>query len=63
PGFKNGFFGGTCGVVDDIVFFMGSLKKFGDGGAVRNFLEVLNYRVVELYDGQLFDGGSLQFIE
>jgi hypothetical protein len=63
PGFKNGFFGGTCGVVDDIVFFMGSLKKFGDGGAVRNFLEVLNYRVVELYDGQLFDGGSLLFIE
>jgi hypothetical protein len=63
PGFKNGFFGGTCGVVNDTVFFMGKLEKFGDGGAVRNFLEALNYRVVELYEGQLFDGGSLLFLE
>jgi hypothetical protein len=63
PGFKNGFFGGTCGVVDDVVFFMGSLKKFGDGGAVQNFLDLLNYQVVELYDGQLFDCGSLLFLK
>lgn len=63
PGFKNGFFGGTCGVVNDIVFFMGSLKKFRDGDTVRNFLEVLNYQVVELYDGQLLDCGSLLFLK
>lgn len=63
PGFKNGFFGGTCGVVDNTVFFMGNLNKFGVGGAVQNFLEVLNYQVVELYDGQLFDCGSLLFLK
>ena len=59
PGFKHGFFGGTAGVDDDILFLTGSLTYFPEGEIVRTYLSRLNYTVVELYDGPLFDGGSI----
>lgn len=61
PGFEHGFIGGTCGVSGDTVFFIGTLNRFPDGGKIRNFLR--GYQIVELYNGPLFDGGSLIFIE
>lgn len=60
PGFEHGFFGGCCGVLDNKIFFIGSLNQFPEGEKVRNFLE--GYEIVELYDGPLFDGGSLIFL-
>jgi len=62
-GFKHGFFGGCCGIHNQKVFIIGSLKKFPEGDKVRDYLSLLHYEIIELYDGQLFDGGSILFIE
>ena len=58
---KHGFFGGACGVFEDRVFITGSLKRFGDGELVRAYVKNLGYQIIELYDGPLFDGGSIMF--
>jgi hypothetical protein len=60
PGFNHGFIGGTCGVWQDKLLFTGSLKHFPEGGKIREFVQ--DIEVVELYDGPLFDGGSILFI-
>lgn len=62
-GFETGFFGGVCGVYENKVFIIGSLKHFHEGENVRAFLNELNYEIIELYDGILFDGGGLMFIK
>jgi len=62
PGFEHGFFGGTAGVTDDEVFFIGSLKRFSEGEKVKKFLQRLGYKIIELYDGALIDGGSIIFV-
>ena len=60
PGFKNGFIGGTCGVWQNKIFFIGSLQHFPKGQKIRDFIR--DMEIVELYDGPLFDGGSLIFL-
>jgi len=62
PGHRYGLFGGTCGIHEDKVFFIGSLANYKDGNKVRNFLESLGYSIVELYNGDLFDGGTILFL-
>ena len=62
PGYDYGFFGGTCGVYENTIFILGSLNVFADGEKVSDFITALNYTVIELYNGQLFDCGSLFFI-
>jgi len=62
PGHPYGFFGGTCGICDNTVFFLGSLTHYNDGENVKIFLKNLGYKIIELYDGPLFDGGSIIFI-
>ena len=57
PGFDHGFFGGACGIYEDKIFFTGSLDHFPEGEKVRQFLS--GYEIIELYNGPLFDGGSL----
>lgn len=59
PVTKHGFFGGCCGVWENKVFIIGSLGHFADGRKVREYLTSLNYEIIELYDGALFDGGSI----
>ena len=56
-GFKNGFFGGCCGVSEKKVFIAGSLSHFPEGEKVREFLK--GYEIVELFDGPLLDVGSI----
>jgi hypothetical protein len=58
---KHGFIGGACGVHEDKVFIIGSLKHFGDGKLVRSYIKNLGYQIIELYDGPLYDGGSIMF--
>ena len=60
PGFEHGFIGGCCGIYDDSIFFIGSLNNFPEGDKIRNFIK--GFEIIELYDGPLFDGGSLIFI-
>ena len=59
PGFEHGFFGGVAGIDDDTLFLTGSLNYFPEEEKVRTYLDQLNYTIVELYDGPLFDGGSI----
>lgn len=61
PGFNHGFIGGCCGVFENTLFFTGSLNHFPEGDKIRNFVK--GKEVIELYDGPLFDGGSLMFID
>jgi hypothetical protein len=63
PGFGNGFFGGACGVYRNTVFVAGSLKHYPHGRQAEDFLRSLKYDIVELYDGPLFDCGSLLMLE
>ena len=60
PGFVHGFIGGCCGISKNSIFFTGSLNHFPEGDKIRNFVNGME--IVELYDGPLFDGGSLIFI-
>jgi len=61
-GFPNGFIGGAMGLLNDTIFIIGSLSYFPDGYILKKFLEDLNYRIVELYQGPLFDGGGILFM-
>ena len=63
PGLSHGFFGGACGSWNDKVFLAGSLKYHSQGGEIKNFLQAMDYEIVELYDGPLFDSGSIIFLE
>ncbi len=62
PGMKHGFFGGACGIFKDNVFIIGSLSNIKNGNALKKYINKLNYQIVELYDGPLYDGGSIFFI-
>jgi radical SAM superfamily enzyme len=62
PGYKTGFIGGASGVHEDKVFFIGSLKNHPDGRLIREFIEKRGKKVIELYDGPLYDCGSILFL-
>ncbi len=53
------FIGGCCGVFENIIFINGSLKKLHDGNQMVNFLEKLNYNIIELSNNILEDCGSI----
>ena len=61
PGFKHGFFGGCCGITGQEVFILGSLRHYREGTKVQQYLTSLGIGIRELYDGPLFDGGSILF--
>ena len=63
PGFGHGFFGGACGICENKVFIIGKLSFFEDGEKIRIFLSRLKYEIIELYNGPLFDGGSVMFVQ
>ncbi len=62
PGYKNGFIGGCAGILEKKIFFIGSLNHLKDSNEIKAFLKSQNFEIIELYDGPLFDGGSLIFI-
>ena len=59
PGVNHGFFGGTAGAFGNQVFILGSLNYFKDGKKVKGYFYKLGYEVIELYDGSLYDEGSI----
>ena len=61
-GFPNGFIGGACGVKGDSVFIVGKLSGYKEGQKIEEFLSRHSLSLIELYDGPLFDGGSIFFI-
>lgn len=61
PGFKHGFFGGACGIHGNKFFVIGSLITLDPEKEIRSYIEDSGYKIIELYDGPLFDGGSILF--
>lgn len=62
PGFSHGFFGGCCGVSGRRFFLAGSLNFHKNGKFIEEFLMKRNFEIIELYEGPLFDCGSIIFI-
>jgi hypothetical protein len=63
PGASYGFIGGCAGVTGNHVFFIGSLKHTSGGEKIRSFLTDKKYKITELYNGPMFDGGSIMVLE
>ncbi len=63
PGFDYGFIGGCAGIIDNIVFLIGSLKHLPQGEIIKEYIKASNHEIIELYDGPLFDGGGIFFIK
>lgn len=63
PGFKYGFFGGACGFCNNRLYISGNLKYFKDGNLILKFADKQGFDVIELYDGPLYDGGSILFMK
>lgn len=61
-GYDTGFIGGASGCLEDKLFLCGSLGTHPDGNSVREFCSIRGVEVVELYDGELIDVGSLFFV-
>ena len=62
PGYKNGFIGGCAGIHGKKIFFIGNLDHLKDSSELKAFIHSQGFEIIELYDGPLFDGGSLFFI-
>lgn len=63
PGHDHGFFPGCCGLVDDCVVVCGSLKHLKECKEIKKFIRRNNMRIIELYDGELIDVGSIFFVQ
>lgn len=61
PGFRSGFIGGACGLLDKKLFINGSTIFHKDGSKLREFCHHAGVDLVELYPGPLFDGGGIFF--
>ncbi len=62
PGMKHGFIGGCCGIFEDKLFLSGRLKYYSDGEKMKKYVQDAGIEIIELYDGPLFDGGSILFL-
>lgn len=63
PGFAHGFFGGACGMLGNRLMIAGNPDYHPDGEALRIFCKNAAVEIVELFDGPLYDGGGIFFIE
>ena len=61
-GHDYGFFPGCCGLTGDCLVVCGSLNRLKEHEELRKFLRRNDIKVVELYDGDLIDVGSVFFI-
>ena len=62
PGQDYGFFPGCCGLVDDTGVVCGALKHLKECKELRKFIRRNGMKIIELYDGELVDVGSIFFI-
>ena len=61
-GFEHGFFGGACGIYENLLFICGSLSYFKEQDRIRVYAEKAGVQVVELYDGPPVDIGTIMFL-
>lgn len=62
-GFRNGFWGGCCGIYHNKLFILGSLDHHPQKQDIESFTRECGHYIIELYNGPLFDGGSIIFID
>ena len=62
-GQKNGFFPGCCGIWKNNLIVCGSTKYLKEKEELDKFLQDNNFNLIELYDGELIDVGSIFLIE
>ncbi len=63
PGFEHGFFGGVCGLFKDKLFVCGNLSYFKEEQQIREFVSRAGIEIIELYDGQPVDIGTIIFLD
>lgn len=63
PGLKHGFIGGCMGIMDDQLFVIGNIDFLQEKEALKNLVNDAGLNIISLYDGPLFDGGSILFIQ
>ncbi|MCQ2959587.1 MAG: hypothetical protein MJ198_05290 [Bacteroidales bacterium] len=61
PPYKYGFIGGCMGKCDDTIYINGSLSKHSNGSTIKKFISKYNLNIIELHDGELYDGGGIFF--
>ena len=62
PGHDYGFFPGCCGLVDDNLVVCGSINRLKECKELRKFVRRNGMKIIELYDGELIDVGSIFFL-
>jgi hypothetical protein len=63
PGSPHGFIGGCTGVYRDVLYLCGSPDHLPNGRELVRELQHRGIRVEALYEGPLWDGGSILFLE
>ncbi len=63
PPHKNGCIGGILGIFENKLHIIGSLKNIPDGKKIQKLTSSKNIELIELYDGNLYDGGGIFFLE
>lgn len=59
---RNGFLGGTCGISNGKIFFLGNPLRHKGGRALCQFIEAAGLEVISLSDEMLYDGGGIFFL-
>jgi len=62
PGQRHGFVGGCVGFDKDTLFVIGNLSYDKETLKLKDFLSLHSIKYMEIYDGALFDGGSIVFV-
>lgn len=59
---RNGFLGGTCGITDEKIFFLGNPLLHKDGERLCQFIEETGLKIIPLCNEKLYDGGGIFFL-
>ena len=61
PGYPYGFFGGTNGIHNNTFYLIGSLKHHPQCEEIKTFINDNELEMIELHQGNLYDGGGVFF--
>jgi hypothetical protein len=61
-GHRNGFIGGTCGILEHRIFFNGNIERHSDGKKLKEFILSADFEPIYLHNDFLYDGGRIFFV-
>ena len=62
PGHDHGFFPGCCGLIGDCLVVCGGISHLKECKKLRKFVRRNGMKIIELYNGELIDVGSIFFV-